>query len=265
MPLLHLAILALIQGITEFLPVSSSGHLAALPYLLDWPDQGLAIDVAVHAGTLLAVLVYLRADIRTMVTGARDAALGRSGRGQRLILLIALASVPVIVAGFLVSRFAGDMLRSVETIAWSTVLFGILLGIADRSGAQDRRGDDLTWRDAVLIGLAQVLALVPGTSRSGITMTAGRFLGLARPDAARFSLLLGIPAVGGAAALTALDLYRTGDAALGLDALIAAALAFAAALLAIHLMMAWLRRAGFMPFVVYRVVLGLLLLGWVYA
>ncbi|MCY4590981.1 MAG: undecaprenyl-diphosphate phosphatase [Alphaproteobacteria bacterium] len=260
MPLFQLTVLALVQGITEFLPISSSGHLAALPHLMAWPDQGLAIDVAVHAGTLLAVLVYLRHEVAGMIAGLA----GRSTPGLRLALLVILASVPVTVAGFLVLRHLGDVFRSIEVIAWTTLVFGILLGIADRSGAKSRRIEAMTWRDALLIGAAQVLALVPGTSRSGITMTAGLFLGYGRADAARFSLLLGIPAIAGAAVLTGFDLYRHGDAAIGLDAVIAGGLAFVSALLVIHLMMAWLARASFAPFVAYRVLLGLGLIGWIY-
>ena len=260
MPILQLAVLAVVQGVTEFLPISSSGHLAALPHLMAWPDQGLAIDVAVHAGTLLAVAVYLRREIAGMIAGLA----GRSSRGLRLALLIILASLPVTAAGFLVLRHLGDAFRSIEIIAWTTLVFGVLLGIADRTGARSRTLDAMTWRHALLVGAAQVLALVPGTSRSGITMTAGLFLGYSRADAARFSLLLGIPAIAGAAALTGLDLWRGGDVTIGLDALLAAVLAFASALLVIQLMMAWLARASFAPFVVYRVLLGLGLLGWVY-
>ena len=262
MPLLHLAILALVQGLTEFLPVSSSGHLALAPRLMDWPDQGRAIDVAVHVGSLFAVLLYFRGDIARMLAGLARGGAGDPGR--RLFLQIALASLPVVAAGYLVSRLPDGALRSVETIGWATLLFGVALGVADRAGASGRRVETAGYGAALAIGLAQVLALVPGASRSGVTMTAARALGFRRADAARFSMLLGIPAILGAGTLEGIGLWRAGGAAPWLDAALAAGIAFAAALAAIAAMMAWLRRAGFMPFVAYRVALGGALLAWAY-
>ena len=264
MPLLHLAILAVIQGLTEFLPVSSSGHLALVPHVLGWPDQGMVMDIAVHVGTLGAVIVYSWRDIGRMLAGLLRAFQGRSDPGLRLVTLLVVGSFPVVIAGYLMSRYLGDAFRTIEVIAWSTIGFGLLLGFADRAGMTIRRIEHMNHGTALFIGCAQVLALIPGASRSGVTMTAARILGFERADAARFSLLLGIPAILGAGTLGGLKLYRAGDISLGLDAAMAAGIAFIAALISITAMMAWLRRAGFTPFVIYRLILGGALLAWVY-
>jgi len=264
-PILHLAILALVQGITEFLPISSSGHLVLVPYVMEWQDQGLMLDVAVHVGTLGAVMVYAWREIGMMLTGFWKLMRGRVDQGTRLMLQVILGSIPVVIAGYAIAKYAGGMLRSVEIIGWTTLGFGLLLGLADRVGMTVRRLEHMSYGGALAIGLAQVLALIPGTSRSGITMTMARFLGFERADAARFSLLLSIPAIAGAGTLTGIDLWQSGDVSLTRDALTAAGLSFASALVAIALMMAWLKHAGFMPFVVYRILLGALLLYLVYA
>lgn len=263
--LVHLLIVALVQGVTEFLPISSSAHLILIPALTDWPDQGLIIDVAVHVGTLLAVLIYFARDVWTMVKGALLLAVGRWTPGGKLALQVVLASVPVIVAGLLLHALVlgegRDLRLLVQVIAWATLGFGILLWIADRVSMQVRKIEHLGWGDALLIGLAQALALIPGTSRSGITMTAGRFLGMERSEAARFSMLLSIPTILAAGTVAGVDLHHGGDARLTLGALVAGGLAFLTALCAIAVLMRWLRRAGFAPFVVYRILLGLGLLG----
>jgi len=264
-PILHLAILALVQGITEFLPISSSGHLVLIPHLMQWQDQGLMMDVAVHVGTLGAVMVYAWREIGMMLTGFWKLIRGRVDQGTRLMLQVIVGSIPVVIAGYAIAKYAGGMFRSVEIIGWTTLGFGLLLGLADRVGMTVRRLEHMSYGGALAIGMAQVLALIPGTSRSGITMTMARFLGFERADAARFSLLLSIPAIAGAGTLTGIELWQSGDVSLTRDALTAAGLSFASALVAITLMMAWLRHAGFMPFVVYRILLGALLLYLVYA
>ena len=267
MPLLHLVALSLVQGITEFLPISSSGHLVltweTLGSEVPQPDQ-LIVDIAVHVGTLAAVCGYFRGDIWAMLTGAVAGVAGRPTPGTRLAVLVLLASLPVVAAGVLLRDVVDDLVRDVEVIAWTTLGFGVLLYVADRAAGQLRRLPDMRWADAVMIGLMQVLALVPGTSRSGITMTAGRLLGYGRREAARFSMLLAIPAIAGAGTMAGLDVYQSGNLALGLDALIAAAMAFAAAWLAIALLMRWLAVASFTPFVIYRIALGGLLLALIY-
>lgn len=265
MPVLHLAILALVQGITEFLPISSSGHLVLVPWLAGWQDQGLVLDVAVHVGTLGAVMVYLHSEISQMIKGSWRTIKGRGmNDGTQLVLFLVIGTIPVVIAGFVINSVYTDMLRSVEIIAWATIGFGVLLWLADRLGLTLRRIEHLKYFDVIMIGLAQVLALIPGTSRSGITMTVGRLLGMERIDAARFSMALSIPAIIGAGTLKGYELYQLGDTQLTSDAFIAAGLAFVAALVAIALMMAWLRRATFTPFVLYRIVLGAALLAMTY-
>ena len=261
MTLLQLAVLAVVQGVTEFLPVSSSGHLIATSRLLGWPDHGLGIDIAVHAGTLLAVVVFLWRDILRILAGL---AVAGDGGTRPLAAMLAVATLPVGAAGLALHGFGQEGLRDPAIVAWATLGFGLLLHAADRFGATTRRLEHMTWGAALVIGLAQVLALVPGTSRSGITMTAARFMGFERAAAARFSLLLSIPVIAAATLLAGLDLHGSGDAAATRQALWAGAMAFVSALAAIWLMMAWLKRATFAPFVAWRLVLGAGLLAWVY-
>ena len=270
MTTLQLVVIAIVQGITEFLPISSSAHLRLIPELTNWPDQGLTIDIATHVGTLFAVLIYFWRDVLSMLRGVIDLAQGRQTASAALLLYVVLATIPIVVVGALLLAGGyedGDLawLRRVDVIAWSMLIFGILLYVADQVGMTVRRIEHLTFGSALLIGLAQILALIPGTSRSGITMTAARVLGFERGDTARFALLLSIPAILASATPTGLSLYQSGDTALGFDAAITALLAFATAMLAIAAMMQWLKRARFTPFVIYRVVLGIGLLVWVYA
>ncbi|MEM7225907.1 MAG: undecaprenyl-diphosphate phosphatase [Pseudomonadota bacterium] len=274
MPLLHVLILALVQGVTEFLPISSSGHLILTWQILDGAGvegvpngeaQRLILDVAVHLGTLFAVLLYFRRDVAEMIAGALKLMTGQRTQGGTLAIMVVFATLPVVAAGVSFKDEITAFLRDPVVIAWATIGFGLLLYMGDRWGATNLRLVNMNYGRALVIGVAQVLALVPGTSRSGITMTAARFLGFERTEAARFSMLLAIPAILGAATLAGLDLVRLGDLALGLDALLAAVLAFLAALAAIALMMAWLKRATFTPFVIYRVLLGILLLAILYS
>lgn len=257
MTLLQLVVIALVQGVTEFLPVSSSGHLRLLALFGGWPDQGLAIDVAVHVGTLLAVVVYLRRECAAMAAGLLRLRAGLADPGVRLLAHLALATVPVVAAGGLAVLWFGSGWRnSLPLIAWATLGFGVALHLADRLGAARRTLAEMGRASALAIGLAQMLALIPGASRAGVTITAARALGYGRRDAARFSMLLSIPAIAAAGALAAWELGAAADAALRAEALAAAGLAFAAALAAIAAMMGWLARATFTPFVVYRVLLG---------
>lgn len=260
MTLIQIVVLAVIQGITEFLPVSSSGHLALTPVLLGWRDQGLIIDVAVHVGTMGAVIIYLWRDVWTMLQGLARLAGGQVDDGARLAGLVLIASIPVIVAGFAVKLWLGDALRTPAVIGWSFIGFGLLLYGGDRLGLTILKIKHMKSGGALMIGLAQVLALIPGASRAGVTITMARMMGFERRDAARFSMLLSIPAIAGAGTLAVLDLIESGDAALQADAVLAALLALVAALLAITVMMSWLRRASFTPFVYYRIAVGALIL-----
>ncbi len=260
MTLIQIVVLAVIQGITEFLPVSSSGHLALTPILLGWRDQGLIIDVAVHVGTMGAVIIYLWRDVWTMLQGLARLAGGQVDDGARLAGLVLIASIPVIVAGFAVKLWLGDALRTPAVIGWSFIGFGLLLYGGDRLGLTILKIEHMKSGGALMIGLAQVLALIPGASRAGVIITMARMMGFERRDAARFSMLLSIPAIAGAGTLAVLDLIESGDAALQADAVLAALLALVAALLAITVMMSWLRRASFTPFVYYRIAVGALIL-----
>jgi undecaprenyl-diphosphatase len=260
---LNLIVLAIVQGVTEFLPISSSAHLILVPQLFPWEDQGLAIDVAMHIGTLLAVMAYFHAEVRRMITGGINLLRGKPDGDTRLLLQLALATVPVVIAGFLLRDIVATQLRSPLLIASTTIGFGILLYVADRKGETSERAlAGMTYKDALLIGLFQALALIPGVSRSGITMTAGLFLAFSRTEAARFSLLLSIPTTMAAGLLGGYEIWKSGDTALQADALYAAVLAFFAALLAIWGLMAWLKNSSFTPFVIYRLILGAFLLFW---
>ncbi len=261
----HILVLAIVQGITEFLPVSSSGHLVLVGQMTDWPDQGLAMDVAVHVGSLLAVVIYCAADIWRMIVGAGRLATGRGGDQARLLGNVIIATIPVLVAGFFLKDYIGTWFRDPAIVAWATLGFGLLLWVADRVGMTIRRMEHIRLPSAIAIGCFQVLALIPGTSRSGITMTAGRFLGMERAEAARFSLLLSIPTIIAAGGLIGWDIYQSGNLAVTVDMAIAAALSFVTALVSIIFMMSWLKRAGFGIFVLYRIILGCGLLYWLYA
>ncbi|MAF49690.1 MAG: undecaprenyl-diphosphate phosphatase [Rhodospirillaceae bacterium] len=265
-PFIQSVILAAVQGITEFLPVSSSGHLILVPKLTGWTDQGLAIDVAVHVGTLLAVMLYFWRDIGGMA-GAIFRAAGQVANRRPLdqefwlVVKLMVATLPVVAAGYLVNEYLdAGLLRQVKIIGWATLGFGLLLLFADKTNMTIRRLDHITNGGALVIGCFQIFALIPGTSRAGITMTAARFLGVERQDAARFSLLLSIPVIIAAGVLKGWELYRSGNQVLIDEALTVGGLAFLFALLAIAFLMVWLRRASFTPFVVYRVLLGAVLL-----
>lgn len=264
MPIEQLIILALVQGITEFLPISSSAHLILVPALTGAEDQGMLLDIAVHVGTLGAIVLYLWRDMLRMLVGIGRGLGGRSDPGLILALQLVVGTLPLVAAGYAASRYLGTSLRSPEVIAWATLGFGVLLWIADRLGMTIRRIDHMGFGAAFFIGASQVLALIPGTSRSGITMTAARMLGFERTEAARFSMLLGVPALLAAGTLAGIDIYEAGDARLTADAFVAGGLAFVAALIAVAAMMRWLRRASFLPFVIYRILLGGGLLIWIY-
>lgn len=264
MPLYYLLLVAVIQGITEFLPVSSSGHLILLPNLTGMTDQGQAIDVAVHVGTLAAVVIYFWRDVAVGLGGLPRLLRGRVDTpGAKLALLLIVSTIPVIVAG-LILKVTGlsDAMRSVAVIGWTMLVFGIVLYWADQKGPVDKTAEDWTMGDAIKMGLWQVLALIPGTSRSGITITGARMMGYARTDAARLSMLMSIPTIVASGLLLGVEVAGEADAGLARDAGIAALFAFGAALLALVLMMRLLRSVSFTPYVIYRVVLGAFLI-WI--
>ena len=271
MPLSLILLIAAVQGITEFLPVSSSGHLVLVPVMTDQAYQGQSIDVAAHVGTLIAVCIYLRRDVISIITAMLGFGDSRQmTNNRRLGLMIAAATLPVVIVGFVLNYAAWHWLTLVTTLAWANLVFAVLLWAADRFGQDVFRLTDMRWSAALAIGLMQVCALIPGASRSGVTMTAARFFGYDRLAAARFSLLLSLPAIAGAGLLKTIDLVGLGDMRLGLDAALVALLSALFALLAVRLMMSWLAKASFAVFVVYRLALGSILLlalqqGWIAA
>lgn len=261
MELWHTIALAIIQGLTEFLPISSSAHLILPSQVLGWSDQGLAFDVAVHVGTLVAVVWYFRRDVaRLIYAWVNDTLKRTTGPDSRLAWAIILATIPAGVAGLVFNDFISTELRSALVIALATIGFGLVLWWSDAVGRREKGIDKLGWRDALVIGLAQALALIPGTSRSGITMTAALFLGYKREAAARFSFLLSIPLIIAAGLLKSLELSQTGTDAQWMDILIGVGVSFVSAVICIHVFLRFLERLGFMPYVIYRLLLGAVLL-----
>ncbi len=261
MDILQIIVLSILQGVTEFLPVSSSAHLILVPVLTAWEDQGLGFDIAVHAGTLLAVVVYFRNDLVKMATEWSRSILTRQVTpAARLAWGVLLATIPVGLAGITLKGLIEVHLRSPLLIAFGLIGFGLLLGWADWR----RRGEldvySLTWLGVLLIGCAQALALFPGTSRSGITITAALLLGLSREAAARFSFLLSIPVIFLAGGLQLVDLLRSAAPTDWSAIVLAILLSAVSAFVCIHYFMAFIRRIGMQPFVVYRIVLGLILI-----
>lgn len=262
MSLFQLILAAIIQGITEFLPVSSSGHLILLPNLTGLDDQGLAIDVAVHVGTLGAVILYFWSDVKQVVSGLPRALTGRIDTPQaRLAMSLIIATIPTVIVGAILFKTGfSQSLRSMAVIGWTMLGFGLLLYWMDQKGPQTKKTGDWGLRDAMIMGLWQVLALIPGTSRSGITITGARHLGYRREDGARLAMLMSIPTIAASGVLLSADVISEADTQLAKDGAIAALFAFVSALLALSLMMRLLRSVSFTPYVIYRVILGAILL-----
>lgn len=266
MTLFHLFLIAVIQGITEFLPVSSSGHLILLPNLTGMQDQGLAIDVAVHVGTLLAVVIYFWTDVRDAAVGSLRLLQGKvDTKGAWMALCLIIATIPVVIAG-LALKLTGldEALRSTAVIGWTMLIFGLVLYWADQKGPTIRTAEDWSLKHALVMGLWQMIALIPGVSRSGITITAARSLGYSREDGAKLSMLMSIPTIAMAGLLLGVDVIATADMQAAKDGAIAAVFAFVSALLALSLMMRLLKSVSFTPYVIYRVILGVILLAIAY-
>lgn len=265
MDIIQLIVLSLVQGITEFLPVSSSAHLILVPQLTGWQDQGLLFDVAVHVGTLLAVLLYYRNDVTNMA-GAFLGQGFKAGMNEdaRLAWAVLLGTIPLGLVGLLGKDFIEQNLREPLVIAATTVIFGVLLGLAAWMNRAERKLGSMTWVDVLVVGGAQALALIPGTSRSGITITAALLRRFEPHEAARFSFLLSIPAILMPFSLYMLELIQTPDIEWDLLALaIAIALSFISALGCIHVFLKLLEKIGMLPFVAYRLILGAVLV-WVF-
>lgn len=257
----HILGLGVLQGLTEFLPISSSAHLILLPLILGWDDQGLAFDVAVHVGSLTAVVSYFRKDLRALIAGWFIAVFkGKHSQQSKLAWLIIIATIPVGIVGFLSSDFIETQLRSPIVIAIATLVFGVFLWWADVNSSRKRGEHSLTIKDALVVGLFQVLALIPGTSRSGITMTAGLILGLTRETAARFSFLLSVPLIFLAGGLKTVELAKSDILIDWFSLIIGATVSAISAFICIALFLKVIEKMGMLPFVVYRLVLGAALL-----
>ena len=258
---LQVVVLAVVQGLTEFLPISSSGHLVLVPAAFSWTDQGLAFDVAVHFGSLLAVCVFFRGDILALLRGGIQLGFGnRESLESRMALAIGIGTVPAAVAGLLFAGWIEANLRSPTVIVFTLSGYAVLMALADRLGGRKRDITNVRVSDALLIGCAQALALIPGTSRSGVTITAARMLGFERQNAARFSFVLSAPVILLATVYKTWEMV-TGDAAvpwlqLGVGAGVAAVVAY----LSIDFFMRFVRRIGLMPFAIYRLILAAIIL-----
>jgi undecaprenyl-diphosphatase len=265
MSLMQIIVLALIQGITEYLPISSSGHSILVPALTGWPDQGVLTDAITNLGTLAATTLYFWRDVIKMFQGLADLARGRSTTSSRLVTNIIIATIPVILLG-LAFHFTtlDDHLRSAEVVAINAVLFGILLYVADAYGLSRNRVDDITPKTALLYGLAQMLSLSPGTSRSGVTMTAGRALGFIRSEAARFAFLMSIPANAAGSVVKVGSALKNHEPITG-AMILCGILTFFVGLATIAVLMRFVRTNSFLPFAIYRVMLGGALLGLIYS
>lgn len=257
MDYLHFIILGLVQGLTEFLPISSSAHLILLPQLAGWQDQGLAYDIAAHIGSLAAVIVFFRAELQQMATAwYRSLANNSSSDDARLVWHIVIATIPVSIAGFLLYDVVANMFRNPLIIASTTVLFGLLLQWSDKTGNKIRHTRNLQVKDALLVGIAQAIALIPGTSRSGITMTAGLMLGFTRHTAARFSFFLAIPVILLAGGYQAFHYLQTGAETDPVAFLIVTFVSGISAWFAIRFFLALIESTGMLPYVIYRLLLG---------
>lgn len=249
--------LGLLQGITEFLPISSSAHLILTPALMDWQDQGVGFDLAVHVGTLLAVVLYFRHDVFSIT---RDGLVSLSQRrivGQgAMAWYLVIGTIPAGLAGLALLDMIDNELRSPTIIFATTLLFGLLLGVADWIPKRRRTLESINWKDALIVGLAQAVSLIPGTSRSGITITAGLFLGLSREAASRFSFLLAIPITALASGVKLLEVAMMEGAVDWNGFLVGGVTSFIMAITAIHFFLKWLNKVGMWPYVVYRIILA---------
>ena len=262
----HLLSLALIQGITEFLPISSSGHLILLPSFTNFPDQGLLIDVSVHMGTLLAVVIYFFRDSLSILKGFSDLATGnRHSVPAQLTKFLILATIPVIILGLILKiTDLIDLLRNIKVIGWTMIIFGIFLYLADRFSFSKKINLNYSIKEALIMGLWQSAALIPGTSRSGATITAARILGYKRKSAARIAMLMSIPTILASGSLEIIDVWHKADFNHFNDAIIVICLSFIFAFLTLTIMMRLLNSISFTPYVIYRILLGVLLLAIAY-
>ena len=264
MSYIEIFVLSLLQGLTEFLPVSSSGHLILVPKMLGWQDQGLDMDVAVHIGTLVSVLIYFRQDVHDLLSHFFGYVFSGFAKAKltpeaRLGLIIIVATLPAVIVGFGLKKMGMELVRSTHLIAGTSIFFGLLMWVADRR-PQVLGLDKMNWNKGFAIGVAQAIALIPGTSRSGICMTAARSFGFDRVTSARFAFLLSIPAILGAGVLSCVDAIKDGHPLIVGDLALGIVLSFLFGLAAIHFFIRFLTKHGLALFAIYRVILGILLL-----
>ena len=255
-------ILSLIQGITEFLPISSSAHLIIIPEFFLNIDSSRGFDVSLHFGSLLAVIYYLKKDLIKIILDTIF--LKKDNEGFIILKNLIISTIPVIIVGFLVHINNFDIIRSLEVIGWTTLIFGILLGIADRNLKVIKYFKSLNLKDALVIGIAQTLAIIPGTSRSGIVITAGLYMGFSRFDASKYSLLLSIPVIIAATTLESINLFIEKGFFFNNEMIMGIILSFCVALITIRLFMKWINKASLKIFVAYRIMLGILILIYAY-
>jgi len=262
MDLIQLILISLIQGISEFLPISSSAHLVLLPKLMSWNDQGLSIDIAAHLGSLLAVIYYFRTDFINIVVNGFGPVFGSKYArvDYKLFWLIILASLPALIGGFIFHDVISTYLRNPLVVAFTTIFFGFFLWISDIVGKKSRKITTITKKDALIIGLSQVLSLIPGTSRSGITMTTGLLLGLDRQTAIKFSFFMSVPIISMAALYEAWNLIQDGELIIIKDFLITIFFSATSSFFTIHFFLKFIDKIGMIPFVIYRLILGITLL-----
>ncbi|MCY4305201.1 MAG: undecaprenyl-diphosphate phosphatase [Aestuariivita sp.] len=267
MLLFQLILLALIQGLTEFLPISSSGHLILLSELSEFKDQGLAIDIAVHVGTLCAVVLFFWADFKLICSGTGRLVCGKvDTRGAFLALCLGIATVPIVIFGIILQATGWIYhVRSIAVIGWTMLIFGIFLYWADQTGNEERTAKQWRLIDATIMGFWQAVALIPGTSRSGITISAARRLGYTRRDSAALAMLMSIPAILASGVALSFELIKQNRGDVAVEVLLVAIFAFFAALLSLGVMMRLLERFSYTPYVIYRVILGVALLVYTYS
>ena len=254
---LQFFLIGIIQGATEFLPISSSGHLVLFAQLTNWEDQGLFTDIAVHFGTLFAVMIYLRKDIYYFLTNIFQLKIF----DDQIIFKIILATLPAIILGYFIYDYVSLYFRSIQLIASSSIVFAIILFFADRVKIESKSWNKITYIEALTVGLFQVLAFIPGASRAGVTITGARLLGYDRLNAARFSMILSIPIIFASMTLSLINIFNEEYVPVNLHQSLSAALvAFITALLSIIFLMRFIKKANFNIFIIYRIVLGIVLL-----
>lgn len=264
MSVIQILVLSAIRGLTEFLPVSSSAHAVVARIVTGWRDQGVAFDLALHLGALVAVLIYFWRDVWRMIFGLARLATGKRDPGARLAGSLILGTIPALIAGWFVAHYADAALRRVDVVAWAMIAFAVILWLSDRFGLTILRLEHLRTSHALIVGICQCLAFIPGASRAATSIIAARVLSFERAEAARFSFLLAIPWFAAVAFWEGFNLFESGATIAARDAAFAFGGTALAGLIAIAALMAWLRRRSFTPFVVYRLLFGAALLALIY-